>query len=73
MNQAFILRAAKARDRMADAWHFACQFLELGKDVHITVQEHKPSGSLEQSAVFHAICETAAQRQWAGRWIDGEG
>ncbi|MBA0395668.1 hypothetical protein D7U98_09685 [Stenotrophomonas maltophilia] len=70
----FILRAENARDRMAAAWKFACQFLELGQDVRLTVQEHKPSRSLEQNAMFHAICgEIANQRKWAGRWIDGEG
>jgi len=70
----FILRAADARARMAAAWAFACQFLEVGQDVRVVVQEHKPSRSLEQNAMFHAICgEIAQQKQWAGRWIDGEG
>lgn len=70
----FILRAENARDRMAAAWKFACQFLELGQDVRLTVQEHKPSRSLEQNAMFHAICgELATQVKWAGRWIDAEG
>lgn len=70
----FILRADTARDRMAAAWRFACQFLELGQDVRVTVQEHKPSRSLEQNAMFHAICGELAQRKkWAGRYIDAEG
>ncbi|MRI41708.1 hypothetical protein D5301_05550 [Stenotrophomonas sp. MH181796] len=70
----FILRTESARDRMAQAWRFACQFLELGLDVRVTVQEHKHSRSLEQNAMFHAICgELAAQVKWAGRYIDAEG
>jgi len=70
----FILRAGNARDRMAAAWHFACQFLELGQDVCVTVKQYKPSRSLEQNAMFHAICgEMATQLKWAGRYIDAEG
>lgn len=70
----FILRSENARERMAAAWHFACRFLEVGQDARVTVQEHKPSRSLEQNAMFHAICgEIAQQKQWAGRWIDAEG
>lgn len=70
----FILRGGDARDRMKAAWHFACSFLEAGQVVRLTVQEHKPSRSQEQNAMFHAICgEIAQQKQWAGRWIDGEG
>lgn len=70
----FILRGTDARDRMATAWKYACQFLELGQDVCVTVKQHKPSRSLEQNALFHAICGELAQRkQWAGRWIDAEG
>jgi len=74
MQQIFILRVADARDRMAAAWKFATQFLELGQDVRVSVKEHKPSRSLEQNAKFHAICgELATQLQWAGRWLDAEG
>ncbi len=74
MEQTFILRTGDARDRMAAAWNFAKQFLELGQDVRVSVKEHKPSRSLEQNAMFHAICgELATQLQWAGRWLDAEG
>ncbi len=70
----FILRAGDARDRMAAAWQFACSFLELGQDVHVTVKQYKPTRSLEQNAMFHAICgEIAQQKQWADRRIDAEG
>ena len=45
-----------------------------GQSVRITVAEHKPSRSLDQNAMLHAICgEIAHQRQWADRWIDAEG
>lgn len=71
---AFILNTENARNRMADAWHFACQYLELGKAVRVEVKECKSTRSLEQNAMLHAICEDIArQRQWAGRWIDKEG
>lgn len=70
----YILRAADARARMQAVMEQARQHLELGQDVRVTVQEHKPSRSLEQNAMFHAICgEIAKQKKWAGRWIDGEG
>jgi len=70
----FILRAGDARARMAAAWQFACSFLELGQDVHVTVKQYKPTRSLEQNAMFHAICgEIAQQKQWADRRIDAEG
>ena len=70
----FILRADNARDRMAAAWRFACQYLELGRAVRVEVKECKSTRSLEQNAMLHAICEDIAQqRQWAGRWIDKEG
>lgn len=70
----FILRAGDARTRMAAAWQFACGFLEIGQDVHVTVKQYKPTRSLEQNAMLHAICgEIAQQKQWAGRRIDAEG
>ena len=70
----FILTPDNARDRMKAAWAFACRFLELGKSAKVTVEECTSKRSLEQNAMFHAICDDIAeQRQWAGRWIDGEG
>lgn len=71
---AFILNTENARNRMADAWHFACQYLKAGKAVRVDVKECKSTRSLEQNAMLHAICEDIArQRLWAGRWIDKEG
>lgn len=70
----FILRADDARVRMAAAWQFACSYLESGQDAIVTVKQYKPTRSLEQNAMFHAICgEIAEQKQWAGRRIDAEG
>jgi hypothetical protein len=49
----FVLRPdANARDRMAAAWRFACQFLEVGKAVRVTVREAKPTRTLEQNALL---------------------
>lgn len=74
MEQVFILRVENARELMVSVWRLACQFLELGKAVRITVKEHRASRSLDQNAMFHAYCgEIARQRKWAGRWIDGSG
>jgi len=70
----FILKEDNARDRMAAAWKFACSFLELGKPCKVTIDEAKPSRTLDQNALFHALCgDLAAQKQWAGQRIDTEG
>lgn len=70
----YILNTGNARERMVAVWHFACQYLELGKAVRVDIKECKSTRSLEQNAMLHAICEDIArQRQWAGRWIDKEG
>lgn len=70
----FILNPNNARDRMAAAWAFACKFLELGKSAKVTVEECTSKRSLEQNAMFHAICsDLAQQRQWCGHRIDTEG
>lgn len=74
MTAHFILKSDNARARMQAVMEQARQHLELGQSVRITVGEHKPSRSLEQNAMFHAICgEIATQVQWAGRWLDSEG
>lgn len=71
---AFVLRVDNARSRMAAAWRHACEFLELGKPVRVEVGEAKNVRSLDQNALFHAICgDIAKQRQWAGRQLDTEG
>jgi hypothetical protein len=70
----FVLTTTNGRERMAAAWRFACQFLEVGKTVRVTVREAKPTRTLEQNDKFHAMCsDISRQRQWAGRWIDTEG
>jgi hypothetical protein len=70
----FFLRPENARDRFTSAWRFACQFLELGKPVRVEVGEAKNVRSLDQNAMFHAICgDIAKQRKWAGRQLDTEG
>lgn len=72
--QVFILRVENARELMVSVWRLACQFLELGKAVRVTVKEHRASRSLEQNSLFHCYCgQIARQRQWAGGWIDTEG
>lgn len=69
-----ILRVDNARERMRAAWDAACRVLELGNPVRVTVDELKGRRTVEQNALFHAICgDLARQRQWAGRWIDTEG
>jgi len=69
----FILRTENARDRFAAAWRFACEFLQLGKSVKVEISELLPKRSIEQNAMFHAMCgEIAHQRQWAGQKLDGE-
>lgn len=70
---AFILKVENARDRMAAAWGEACLSLEQGKSVRVTVEQCRSTRSLEQNAMFHAICgDIARQRKWAGRWLDAE-
>lgn len=74
--ESFILNpAGNARERMAQAWAFACRFLELGKRVRVRVEEYAPARSVDQNAMFHAICGdiAAAKPTWAGHPIDAEG
>lgn len=73
-SQSFILRTDNARARMAAAWQFACQFLELAKPVRVTVEECRPTRSLEQNAKFHAICHDLERSglEWAGKARDTE-
>ncbi|TAA20315.1 recombination protein NinB [Pseudoxanthomonas winnipegensis] len=69
----FILRPGNARDRMAAAWRFACEFLELGQSAKVEISEAKPSRSLDQNAMFHALCgDIARQCEWAGQRLDTE-
>ena len=71
---AVVLRVDNARERMAAAWRMACELLELGKPVRVEVGEARNVRSLDQNAMFHAICgDIAKQRKWAGKKLDGEG
>lgn len=71
---AVVLRVDNARERMAAAWRMACELLELGKPVRVEVGEARNVRSLDQNAMFHAICgDIAKQRTWAGKKLDGEG
>jgi len=76
MKESFILDPAKnARARMAAAWAFACRFLELGQRARVTVEDYRPTRSLDQNALFHALCAdiATARPTWAGHPIDAEG
>lgn len=71
---AFVLKPDNARARMGAVWQEACQLLQFGKWVRVRVEEAKPTRSLDQNDMFHAIChDISRQRQWAGRWLDTEG
>lgn len=65
----FILRPENARDRMAAAWRFACQFLELGRSAKVTIAEAKPTRTLEQnSRLWALLTDVSRQVQWP---VDG--
>lgn len=66
----FILRAENARDRMAAAWRFACQFLELGQSAKVVVSEAKPTRSLDQnSRLWALLTDVSRQVDWP---VDGK-
>ena len=70
----FILKPENAKARMRAAWDDACAVLQFGKPVRVEVKEARLTRSLDQNAMFHAICgDIAKQRQWAGKWLDTEG
>jgi len=74
MTQTVILKPDNARDRFAYLWRLACEILQFGKNVRVTLDEFKSRRSLEQNAKFHAICgDLAKQMPWAGSRIDTEG
>lgn len=74
MSQTVILKPDNARDRFAYAWRQACEILQFGKNVKVTLDEFKSKRSLEQNAKFHAVCgDLAKQMPWAGQHIDTEG
>lgn len=66
----FVLRQENARDRMAAAWRFACEFLELGKAAKLEITEAKPTRSLEQnSRLWVLLTQVSRQVQWP---VDGK-
>lgn len=66
----FILRPGNARDRMAAAWRFACEFLELGQSAKVEISEAKPKRSLEQnSRLWVLLTAVARQVPWN---VDGK-
>lgn len=73
MTQPFILKPENARERMAAAWAFCCRFLELGKACKVTVEECKPTRTLEQNALLWAkLDDIARQVKWPVCDGDGE-
>lgn len=67
---AFVLRPENARARMAAAWRFACQFLELGQSAKVEISEAKPTRSLEQNArLWSLLTDVSRQVQWP---VDGK-
>jgi hypothetical protein len=68
--QTVILQLDNARDRMAFAWKKACEILEIGKPVKVTLDEYKSKRSLEQNAKLWAcLTDIARQVQWP---VDGK-
>lgn len=67
---AFILSPANGRDRMASAWAFACQFLELGLSARVEVTEAKPTRTIEQnSRMWALLSDVSRQVEWP---VDGK-
>lgn len=65
-----ILGIENARARMAAAWSEACRYLEAGKPVRLTLDEAKPSRTLDQNAKMWAtLTDIARQVQWP---VDGK-
>jgi len=74
VSNVILLKPDNARSRMAAAWRSACDILQFGKCARVTVEEVILTRSLDQNAMFHAICsDIARQRTWAGRKLDTEG
>jgi hypothetical protein len=66
----FVLRPVNARERMAAAWHMACQWLELGKSVRVRVDEAKSTRTLEQnSKLWACLTDISRQVKW---YVDGK-
>jgi len=70
MTQTVILKQENARPRMGHAWHLACEILELGKAVKVSIDEFKSKRSLEQNAKMWAcLTDIAHQVDWP---VDGK-
>ena len=66
----FILAPDNAHSRMKAAWETACAILQHGSRVKVTVEEAKPSRSLEQNAKMWAcLTDIAKQVDW---FVDGK-
>jgi hypothetical protein len=70
MSQTVILKPDNARDRFAYAWKQACEILQFGKNVKVTLDEFKSKRSLEQNAKMWAcLTDIAHQVNWP---VDGK-
>lgn len=59
-----------ARERMANAWRYACDMLSQGKSVRVRIDEKKATRSLEQNDKMWAVLTDIAQQvQWP---VDGK-
>lgn len=66
----FVLKVDNARDRFASAWAFACQFLEVGRNVKVEITEAKLTRSIEQNSRMWALLSDVAQQvEWP---VDGK-
>lgn len=64
------LDAEHARDRMAQAWRYACEMLQFGKPVRVRIDEKQPTRTLDQNAMLWAtLTDIARQVQWP---VDGK-
>lgn len=70
MSQTFVLQPENARPRMKFVWDKACELLEFGKSVKVTLDEFKSKRSLEQNAKMWAMLgDVADQVEWP---VDGK-
>ena len=68
--QSFFLRTHNGRDRMAAAWSACCRILELGGAAKVSVEEVKPTRTIEQNDKMWAVLtDIANQVQWH---VDGK-
>ncbi len=51
-----------ARERMANAWRYACDMLSQGKSVRVRIDEKKATRSLEQNDKMWAVLTDIAQQ-----------